>query len=73
LPERRCRTSLSWTTATSYYLASSNRLTTTKPSSDSTASYVYDPRDPVKTVGGNNLMLELGPMDQRAIGPARTC
>jgi predicted acyl esterase len=26
---------------------------------------VYDPSDPVPTRGGNNLMLELGPMDQR--------
>jgi putative CocE/NonD family hydrolase len=39
-----------------------------QPSGDDKVSYVYDPRDPVKTVGGNNLMLDHGPMDQRAIG-----
>ena len=55
-------------TATSYYLAPQHRLTTTKPSGHDSASYVYDPRDPVKTVGGNNLGLDRGPMDQRAIG-----
>jgi len=66
------RTTTSWppkATATSYYLAASGRrLTTTRPSGTDSASYVYDPRDPVKSVGGNNLGLERGPMDQRQIG-----
>jgi putative CocE/NonD family hydrolase len=30
-------------------------------------SYEYDPRDPVPTIGGNNLMLASGPYDQRSI------
>ncbi|HKY05070.1 MAG TPA: CocE/NonD family hydrolase, partial [Blastocatellia bacterium] len=31
-------------------------------------SYRYDPRNPVPTVGGANLYIQKGPMDQRAIG-----
>lgn len=31
------------------------------------ASYVYDPKDPVKTVGGNNLIEACGPSDQRPV------
>ncbi|MFO0946304.1 MAG: CocE/NonD family hydrolase [Planctomycetota bacterium] len=30
-------------------------------------SYRYDPRDPVPTVGGQNLLLPKGPMDQRKV------
>jgi predicted acyl esterase len=70
-PGNQWRTAETWppkATATSYYLTPSHTLTTAKPSGDEKLSYVYDPRDPVKTVGGNNLMLDHGPMDQRAIG-----
>jgi len=70
-PGNEWKTASSWppaATATSYYLASSGRLSMVKPDGHEKASYVYDPRDPVKTVGGNNLMLDHGPMDQRAIG-----
>jgi len=28
---------------------------------------VYDPKDPVPSVGGNNLMMDRGPMDQRKV------
>ena len=30
-------------------------------------SYIYDPRDPVPTVGGTNLMIPSGPYDQRSV------
>ena len=31
---------------------------------DEFTSYVYDPNDPVPSVGGNNLEIECGPLDQ---------
>jgi predicted acyl esterase len=34
-------------------------------------SYEYDPRDPVPTVGGNNLFLPRGPMDQSKLSGRR--
>ncbi len=57
---------------TSYYLQAGGRLSTEKPSPDASASeasdsYVYDPKNPVPTVGGNNLLLPIGPMDQREV------
>jgi putative CocE/NonD family hydrolase len=70
-PGNQWQNASSWppkATATSYYLAPAHSLTAVQPSGDDKVSYVYDPRDPVKTVGGNNLMLDHGPMDQRAIG-----
>lgn len=30
-------------------------------------SYIYDPRDPVPTIGGTNLMIPAGPYDQRSV------
>lgn len=54
-------------TPTAYYLAAGGALSTDKPSQAERASYVYHPKDPVPTVGGNNLGLPLGPMDQRAV------
>lgn len=54
-----------------YYLAAAGKLssqaTANGSSSEATSSFVYDPKDPVPTVGGNNLLLPLGPMDQRAV------
>ena len=35
---------------------------------ESKDTYRYDPADPVTTVGGGNLFLKKGPMDQRAVG-----
>lgn len=55
-----------------YYLAAAGKLSPQAPAanasaSEATSSFVYDPKDPVPTVGGNNLLLPLGPMDQRAV------
>lgn len=71
-PGNEWRTAQSWPVpakTTSFYLNAngllSNVITSDKPSS---TSYQYDPKDPVKTIGGANLFAKKGPMDQRAIG-----
>ncbi len=74
-PGNEWRTSDVWPPAhqeTSYYLHAGGKLSTDKPATDASASeasdtFVYDPQNPVPTVGGNNLMLPLGPMDQRKV------
>lgn len=69
-PGNQWRTSPSWppaSTATSYYLSVSGTLALAKPAGHDKASYVYDPTDPVPSVGGNNLMMARGPMDQRKV------
>ena len=49
-------------------LASSGTLTTNPPSDEPTDGYVYDPADPVPTVGGPILFLDdSGPWDRRAV------
>jgi predicted acyl esterase len=69
-PGNQWRTSASWppqSTATSFYLTSSHTLTAAKPSGKEKLSYVYDPKNPTPAIGGNNLMMERGPMDQRKV------
>lgn len=51
---------------TSYYLAGGGRLAPSPPAPSADA-YTYDPRNPVPTVGGNNLTLPKGPMDQHQL------
>ncbi len=41
--------------------------TEAEPKRKRSVSYRFDPSDPVPTVGGSNMTLPLGPMDQRAI------
>jgi len=54
---------------TSYYLAANSSLSERMPETkDGQSSYLYDPKSPVPTVGGTNLTIKKGPMDQRAIG-----
>lgn len=54
---------------TSYYLRSDGTLTTDMPRQmAATKTYMYDPKNPVQTIGGANLTFERGPMDQRPIG-----
>jgi uncharacterized protein len=65
------RTAPSWpppSKATSYYLEPGGKLAANKPVAIAKLSYVYDPKDPVPSVGGNNLMMDRGPMDQRKVG-----
>lgn len=74
-PGNEWRTSDSWppkSEITPYYLRADHKLSTASPAGEAIASdaadtFVYDPKDPVPTAGGNNLMLPLGPMDQRRV------
>ena len=53
----------------SWYLQPSGGLDTNgAPTTPELRTYIYDPKAPTPSVGGNNLFLESGPMDQRAIG-----
>jgi predicted acyl esterase len=54
---------------TSYFLGDNGTLSeSSSRKNESADSYKYDPNNPVPTVGGANLFLKKGPMDQRAIG-----
>jgi hypothetical protein len=68
-PGNEWRTASAWPVPareTPYYLRSDGRLTTEPPAGDEAPhSYTYDPNNPVPTVGGANLLLPAGPMDQR--------
>lgn len=53
---------------TPLYLHGNGALSFDPPSADGTPrSFVYDPLDPVPTLGGNNLFLDKGPFDNREI------
>jgi predicted acyl esterase len=71
-PGNEWRTSLAWPVParpTSYYLKSGGALDSTIPAEqESSDAYTYDPKDPVPTIGGANLSIKKGPMDQRATG-----
>eukprot|EP01087_Luapelamoeba_hula_P022728 TRINITY_DN821_c0_g1_i1.p1 TRINITY_DN821_c0_g1~~TRINITY_DN821_c0_g1_i1.p1 ORF type:complete len:572 (+),score=68.41 TRINITY_DN821_c0_g1_i1:81-1796(+) len=54
---------------TSFYLTSKGSLQTQVEPSSARVSYTYDPRDPVKTVGGNNLLIPCGAYDQTPVLP----
>jgi predicted acyl esterase len=64
------RTADTWpprSTATSYYLAPGGKLLMAAPPGTARVLYVYDPKNPAPTAGGNNLGLDRGPMDQRPV------
>ncbi len=68
-PGNQWRTAATWPpqfTATSYYLTATHGLALTKPGKG-TLSYIYDPKSPTPAVGGNNLIMDRGPMDQRKV------
>jgi predicted acyl esterase len=53
---------------TSFYLTSSNTLSLTKDKQkEKVWDYQQDPKNPVPTIGGLNLFLQSGPIDQRPI------
>jgi len=56
---------------TRFYFHSDGKLIPrVRPTGEGKRSYRYDPRDPVPTIGGQNLMISMGPMDQRPVeGP----
>ena len=70
-PGNEWRTSDSWPPAaeiTAYYLQAQGKLDKARPAArQSFEEYRYDPKNPVPTIGGQNLMITPGPMDQRAI------
>ena len=52
-----------------YYLTADMHLTTRQPTvAAASKSYRFDPKAPVKTYGGANLLQTAGPLDQRPIG-----
>jgi uncharacterized protein len=53
---------------TPYYLRTGGRLTTETPVEENIRkSYDYDPKNPVPTIGGQNLLIPNGPRDQRPV------
>lgn len=56
-------------TPTPYYLVSGGSISTSAPltANSETDTFVFDPANPVPTVGGNNLTLLSGPYDQRTV------
>ena len=55
-----------------FFLQAGGSIAEAVPPGDAPATtYVFDPADPVPTVGGPNLELPAGPLDQRAIGARR--
>ncbi len=53
--------------AANYYLHADGTLSAEPPQGDEKRTFKYDPADPVPTVGGQNLLLPKGPMDQRSV------
>lgn len=70
-PKNEWRTLDNWppeSTATSFYAAEGGALQTSPVDTVGLATrYTFDPAQPVPTVGGANLTLPIGPLDQRAI------
>jgi predicted acyl esterase len=50
-----------------YFHPNGELIPEVKPAGEGKRSYRYDPRDPVPTIGGQNLMISMGPMDQRPV------
>ena len=50
---------------TAMYLATGGALLPAAEAAAAQVTYTYDPRDPVKTIGGDNLLIPCGPLDQR--------
>lgn len=56
-------------TPTRFYLAEGGSLSRDSSGTDgSSTTYQFDPANPVPTIGGANLTLDRGPMDQREVG-----
>jgi putative CocE/NonD family hydrolase len=52
---------------TDFYFHSDRSLRLESPQGEGALSYKYDPEDPVPTRGGQNLLIDKGPMDQRPV------
>ena len=55
-------------TNTTYYIDDNGNLTTVPPAGNANFSYLYDPSNPVRTRGGNNLMGLYASLDPDALG-----
>lgn len=69
-PGNEWRSCASWpppSTATPMYFHADGTLCVTRPEGSDSKSYRYDPKNPVPTVGGQELILPKGPKDQRSI------
>jgi len=70
-PGNEWRTAQKWpppSRPTSFYLRSGGRLALEPPETkEGRAQYVFDPNNPVPTIGGANMRIQGGPMDQRPI------
>ncbi|MGB9607549.1 MAG: CocE/NonD family hydrolase, partial [bacterium] len=70
-PGNEWRTADSWPPVraeyTPLYLHPDKKLIWNKPSIGGKLSYTYDPKNPVPTIGGYQLTIPAGPMDQRKI------
>lgn len=70
-PGNEWRTANQWppvkATLTPFYLHTDKSLSLQKPKKNGALTYTYDPKNPVPTIGGPNLTLPAGPMDQRKI------
>jgi predicted acyl esterase len=70
-PGCKWRTADDWpppSTPTEYYLHADKSLRPARPTqANGSFTYEYDPRNPVQTHGGANLVIPVGPMDQRKI------
>jgi hypothetical protein len=69
-PGNEWRTAEAWppfeTESTAFHLAEDGALSTDKPKrKKQSVSFTYDPANPVRTHGGNNLLMPSGPFDQR--------
>lgn len=54
--------------STPFYFHADGNLTTAAPvSAAAILNYIYDPSQPVPTVGGRNLLMQAGPYDQRSV------
>jgi uncharacterized protein len=49
-----------------FYLTGDGRLSTRGPGGEA-RTYIYDPRQPIPTLGGRNMLIEAGPRDQRPV------
>ena len=56
-------------TETAFYFQRDGKLSTSQPaeSGDAHAEFTFDPANPCPTIGGNNLTIERGPMNQNRI------
>jgi len=70
-PGNEWRTADTWppvkTTPTRFYLHPDRSLSSTRPAGSESLSYSYDPSNPVPTVGGIQLTLPAGPINQAPV------